>query len=58
MIFKNFKNPLLIKSFRSQVPSFGVLSHEKVEKKGEGKGKVGKFLIEFWEVLFYVIQLY
>lgn len=52
MIFKNLKNPLLIKSFRSQIPSFGVLSHDKVEKKSEGKGKVGKFLVEFWEVLY------
>lgn len=52
MIFKNFKNPLLIKSFRSQIPSFGVLSHDKVEKKSEGKGKVGKFFVEFWEVLY------
>ena len=52
MIFRNLKNPLLTKTFRSQIPSFGVLNHEKFQKKVEGKGKVSKFLYEFWEILY------
>ncbi|CAD8043206.1 unnamed protein product [Paramecium primaurelia] len=52
MIFRNLKNPLLSKTFRSQIPSFGVLNHDKFQKKVEGKGKVTKFLYEFWEILY------